>query len=41
MAIDCKYRHYLELLNSMFPNIQWEAEGKGFKQIISTNPPSR
>jgi hypothetical protein len=25
----------------MFPTLQWEAEGKAFKQTISTNPPSR
>jgi dynein light intermediate chain len=25
----------------MFPPIQWEAEGKMVKQVISTNPPSR
>lgn len=31
----------LELLNSMFPAVNYEAEGKNFKKIISTNPPSR
>ena len=31
----------LELLNKMFPNLLWDAEGKHFKQTISTNPPSR
>ena len=41
MAIDCNYILYKELLNTMFPNIQWETEGKAFRQIISTNPPSR
>ncbi len=25
----------------MFPPQQWEGDGKAFKQIISTNPPSR
>lgn len=30
-----------ELLNSMFPPLTWEGEGKNFKKSISTNPPSR
>ena len=25
----------------MFPPVTWETEGKHYKQIISTNPPSR
>ena len=25
----------------MFPAVNYEAEGKNFKKIISTNPPSR
>jgi hypothetical protein len=25
----------------MFPAMNWETDGKNFKQIISTNPPSR
>jgi dynein light intermediate chain len=25
----------------MFPSLNWESEGKNYKQIVSSNPPSR
>jgi dynein light intermediate chain len=41
LAIDCTIFVIEELLNSMFPPVNYEADGKTFKKVISTNPPSR
>lgn len=41
LAIDCTCLLILELLSSMFPPVAYEADGKTYKKVISTNPPSR
>ena len=41
LAIDCTKNNNVELLTSMFPPLTWDTDGKIFKKIISTNPPSR
>lgn len=41
LAIDCIDIYIVELLNSMFPPTVYDADGKTYKKIISTNPPSR
>lgn len=42
LAIDCIHlATMIELLNSMFPPLCYEADGKSYKKVISTNPPSR
>lgn len=42
LAIDCIHvLIILELLTSMFPPVAYEADGKNYKKVISTNPPSR
>ena len=41
LAIDCNQFHNLELLISMFPQLEWDADGKHLRRNISTNPPSR
>jgi dynein light intermediate chain len=41
LAIDCTILLILELLTSMFPPVSYETEGKNYKKVISTNPPSR
>jgi hypothetical protein len=45
LRLQTRYRrysaHHSELLTKMFPTVEWDNEGKHFKQNISTNPPSR